>query len=123
MRVHHATKSRLRTRIEREGFRESARTHATGVFLSPPGWLWVAGGMEPFDPDCVPDGDDVVYAFDLPDDEAERYAVWEEHPATGEMFVYEYCVPAEVANRYLVGIVEPPETGEEFLSDVVSPAQ
>jgi hypothetical protein len=106
--------------IADHGFRESWRSHTTGVFLSPPGLVWCCDGMKKLDSIDALGSEFVAFAFDIPDDVAAQYAVYEEvrdddpEPGDGElpfltdtqgMVLYEYCVPAEVANRHCIGVV------------------
>jgi len=112
MRLCHAAAAENRPSIAAHGFRDSVRDHATGVFLSPPGFLWQAGGMVWVGEDSPqPVNDEAVYVFDIPDDVATEFADYEDVPfdpavpfvRTADGFaLYEFCVPAAVANKYLV---------------------
>jgi hypothetical protein len=128
-RLHHTTHRRHCETIAREGFRDSHRM-VSGVYLAPPGRLWSCGGFEDLGDDCDFSGlgpSLVVYAFDVPDDVAAQFAVYERKSEFGHLDagladgadlddipvdvndgtfeLYEYCVPAEIANRFCVGIV------------------
>lgn len=129
VRLHHKTFRQFCESIALNGFLDGDRNaefgFPSGVYLSPPGMVWSCGTPVEFDPADGPgvDGpEEVVFAFDIPDHIAEPFAVWEDgdpHPDSGEMtppILYEYLVPAEIANRYCIGPVawqgEPPLTPE-----------
>ncbi|MDB5306551.1 MAG: hypothetical protein JWO38_753 [Gemmataceae bacterium] len=133
MRLHHTTDRKLCSSIAERGFRDSYRM-ATGVYLSPPDQLWVGGGFSELDFDLL-EPYHVVFAFDVPDDIAAQYAVREKTPTRDDVdvpenldddppenwdtsgpgwLIYEYCIPAAVANLFCVGPVhwtgDPPLT-------------
>ncbi|MDB5313475.1 MAG: hypothetical protein JWO38_7677 [Gemmataceae bacterium] len=135
MRLHHVTHRRHVASITETGF-EDSRWTVTGVFLSPPGALWVAGGMDELNFDLL-EPYHVVFAFDVPADVAAQYAVMEKTPMLDEepdevpenldddppekwdttapgWVIFEYCIPAAVANLYCAGPVH--WTGDPPLS-------
>jgi hypothetical protein len=108
VRLHHVTHRRNVPSIASEGFRDSNRLDGVyGLFLSPPGMLWSCGGFTASERPAEELGpDEVVYAFEIPDHQVAEFAVFEQLPG-GELTLCEYCVPAELANRYCVGLVSP----------------
>lgn len=131
MRLYHTTHRNNCASIAEHGFRDNRRM-LVGVYLAPPDQVWIGGGFG-----ALPDGEqpsplpaEVVFAFDVPDEIAAQFAVYEEHPDldsdwSGEgdppdvppdrMMLYEYCIPAEIVNRHFAGIVH--WSGERPLTD------